>query len=97
MCKIIVIKEKPSRRARDIMNHQGNAKSFQQHPLCMSKFCEEMTTTCTMLNASCINRERLGSKLEVESMPRKEKQQKTFHTHMLKLKMISLSTKGFGT
>jgi hypothetical protein len=37
------------------------------------------------------------SKLEVKSMPRKERQQKTFHTHKVKLKMISLSTKGFGT
>jgi hypothetical protein len=48
----------------------------------MSKFCEEMTTTWTMLNASCTNRETLDSKLEVKSMPRKEKQQKTFHTHV---------------
>jgi hypothetical protein len=63
----------------------------------MSKFCEEMTTTCTMLNASCTNRERLDSKLKVKSMPWKEKQQKTFHTCKLKLKIISLSTKGFGT
>jgi hypothetical protein len=63
----------------------------------MSKFYEEMTTTCTMLNASCTNRERLHSKLDIKSMPRKERQQKTFCTCMLKLKMISLSTKGFGT
>jgi hypothetical protein len=62
----------------------------------MLEFCEEMTTTWTMLNASCTNRETLDSKLEVKSMPRKEKQQKTFHTHTLQLKMISLSTKGFG-
>jgi len=63
----------------------------------MSKFCEEMTTTCTMSNASCTNRERLDSELEVKNMPRKERQQKTFHTCRLKFKMISLSTKGFGT
>lgn len=63
----------------------------------MSRFCEEMTTACTMLNASCTNKERFHSKLEIKNMLRKERQQKTFHTHKLKLKTISLSTKGFGT
>jgi hypothetical protein len=54
----------------------------------MQKFCEEMTTTCTMLNASRTNKERFHSKLEDKNMPRKERQQKTFHTRGLKLKMI---------
>jgi hypothetical protein len=79
VCKIIVVEKWPSRRARDIMNHQGSANRFQQHLFCMLNFCEEMTTTCTMLNGSCTNKEQLDFKLEVKSMPRKQRQQKTTH------------------